>query len=548
MATTLHATGVTLSFGAKVVLDAVELTVSPRMRLGVLGPNGAGKSTLLGVLSGRLVPELGVVSTSPLATIGELRQEHERIEGETVAGYLGRRTGVAAAERDFTEATNALSTGAPGADDRYATALERWLSLGAADFEPRAEAMVTELGLDPALLGASMVALSGGQAAKVALAGILLSRFEVLLLDEPTNDLDFEGLAQLEHFVTSHDGPLVVVSHDRAFLDKVVTDVAELDAHTHRLATYAGGWASFVEERAVARRHAEDDYAVFEDRKKTLSARAQRERQWATVGVAKEKKAPKDNDKNLKAAHIERTEQLASRSRRTERALERLEVVEKPFEDWELRFSIAVAPRAGAVVARLDAAVVERPSFTLGPVSLVVGWGEKIGIVGPNGAGKSTLLNALLGRVPLVRGSTWLGPATVIGEIDQARAEFSGEASIARVFCAATGLEVAEARTTLAKFGLYADHVTRPASSASPGERTRAALALLQARGVNTLVLDEPTNHLDLAAIEQLELALEAFPGTVLLVTHDRRLLEAVTLTRILTVDAGKVHEGALDG
>jgi ATPase subunit of ABC transporter with duplicated ATPase domains len=195
------------------------------------------------------------------------------------------------------------------------------------------------------------------------------------------------------------------------------------------------------------------------------------------------------------------------------------------------------------VVARLDGAVAQRGGFRLGPVTVEIGWGEKVGIVGPNGAGKTTLLAALLGRLPLDDGTQWLGPGVVVGEVDQARAQFGGSGSLVDAFVAASGATLSEARSVLAKFGLGAAHVTRSARSLSPGERTRAALALLQTAGVNTLVLDEPTNHLDVPAIEQLEAALDAFPGTVLLVTHDRRLLEAVSLTRVLRVEGGTVRD-----
>ena len=206
--------------------------------------------------------------------------------------------------------------------------------------------------------------------------------------------------------------------------------------------------------------------------------------------------------------------------------------------------TIAAAPRAGAVVATLRDAVVRRGAFTLGPVDLQVDWGDRVAITGPNGSGKTTLLGALLGRVPLDSGSASLGPAVRLGEVDQARGLFVGERRLLDAFAAEVpDRPTAEVRTLLAKFGLTAEHVLRPATSLSPGERTRAALALLQARGVNVLVLDEPTNHLDLPAIEQLESALAAYPGTLLLVTHDRRMLDAVATTRRIAVDAGRVTE-----
>jgi ATPase subunit of ABC transporter with duplicated ATPase domains len=205
---------------------------------------------------------------------------------------------------------------------------------------------------------------------------------------------------------------------------------------------------------------------------------------------------------------------------------------------------IAAAPRGGAVVAALRGAVVRRGGFTLGPVDLQIDWADRVALTGANGSGKTTLLAALLGRLPLDAGTSSLGPGVVVGEVDQARQLFGGVRPFAETFRdAVPDLPPAEVRTLLAKFGLGAEHVLRSAGSLSPGERTRAALALLQARGVNLLVLDEPTNHLDLPAIEQLESALDAYPGTLLLVTHDRRMLDAVHTTRHLHVDAGTVTE-----
>jgi ATPase subunit of ABC transporter with duplicated ATPase domains len=217
-------------------------------------------------------------------------------------------------------------------------------------------------------------------------------------------------------------------------------------------------------------------------------------------------------------------------------------VVEEPRKEWELRMEIAAAPRAGAVVASLRDAVVRRGDFTLGPVTLQIDWADRVAITGANGSGKSTLLAAILGQVELSQGSAGLGPGVVVGEIDQARGLFVGDLPLMTAFGSAVPeMSDADVRTLLAKFGLKAAHVLRPAATLSPGERTRAALALLQARGVNLLVLDEPTNHLDLTAIEQLESALSSYSGTLLLVTHDRRMLAAVHTTRHLEVTGGKV-------
>jgi ATPase subunit of ABC transporter with duplicated ATPase domains len=299
-----------------------------------------------------------------------------------------------------------------------------------------------------------------------------------------------------------------------------------------------------LQEREVARRHAREAYEDYAETRSHLLARARTQRAWMEKGVRNARRKATDNDKFIPAFRAETAEKQAAKARQTERMIERLDVVEEPRKEWQLQMSIAAAPRAGAVVSTLRGAVVQRGTFTLGPVDVQIDWADRVAVTGPNGGGKSTLLGAMLGRIPLAAGSSSLGPGVVVGEIDQARDAFVGDESFLDAFrTAVPDLPPAEVRTLLAKFALGAHAVGRPAASLSPGERTRAALALLQARGVNLLVLDEPTNHLDLAAIEQLESALTSYEGTLLLVTHDRRMLEAVHTTRRLVVRDGTVTE-----
>nr|WP_211661544.1 ABC-F family ATP-binding cassette domain-containing protein [Modestobacter muralis] len=530
--------------GARVLFADLDLVVAPGDVVGLVGVNGAGKSTLLKTLAGVLPAEAGeIVLSPPSASVGYLPQEHERLPGETVLDALARRTGVADAQRVMDDALEALTAGEDGADDAYADALERWLALGGADLAERSAEVVAEVapgvGLDAAMTG-----LSGGQAARVGLASLLLSRYDVLLLDEPTNDLDLAGLEQLERFVTRLRTGVVLVSHDREFLARTVTRVVELDLAQQLVRVHDGGYEAYLVEREVARRHAREEFEEFADTKASLEARGQMQRNWMAKGVRDSIKKSKDGDKHIKAANRASSEKQAAKAKQTERRIERLEVVEEPRKEWELRMEIAPAPRSGTVVATLNGAVVRRGSFTLGPLDLQVAWGDRVAITGANGSGKSTLLGALLGRVPLAEGTATLGSGVRLGEVDQVRGLFLGEEPLASAFGAEVpDLPDAEVRTLLAKFGLRADHVLRPAGTLSPGERTRAALALLQARGVNVLVLDEPTNHLDLAAIEQLEQALADYPGTLLLVTHDRRMLDAVHTTRRFAVAGGRVTE-----
>ncbi|OWV03184.1 heme ABC transporter ATP-binding protein [Micromonospora wenchangensis] len=544
MSATMIAKGLAAGHGERMLFSDLDLVVAPDDVVGLVGVNGAGKSTLLRTLAGVQPVEEGSVTLSPPgASVGYLPQETERRAGETVRDFLARRTGVTGARAALDAATEALTAGTAGADDAYAGALERWLDLGGADLDERAEQVAAELGLTVDL-DHPMTGLSGGQAARAGLASLLLSRYDVFLLDEPTNDLDLAGLDRLERFVTGLRAGTVLVSHDREFLTRTVTRVLELDLAQQQVRHYGGGYGAYLEEREVARRHARADFEEYAETRAALEARARTQRAWMEKGVKNARRKATDNDKIGRKFRTEATEKQAAKAKQTERLIERLDVVEEPRKEWELRMEIAAAPRAGAVVASLRDAVVRRGDFTLGPVNLQVDWADRVAITGANGSGKTTLLGALLGRLPLDAGHAALGPGVVVGEVDQARGLFLGDQPLLEAFRAAVPEKApADVRTLLAKFGLRAAHVLRPAVTLSPGERTRAALALLQGRGVNLLVLDEPTNHLDLPAIEQLESALAGYPGTLLLVTHDRRMLEAVSVDRRLRVADGRIAE-----
>ncbi|QIS01757.1 ATP-binding cassette domain-containing protein [Nocardia brasiliensis] len=552
MSTTLHARGLAAGHGERTLFEDLDLTLAPGDVIGLVGVNGAGKSTLLRMLAERHAPTGSITVSPPDATIGHLAQEPERVPGETVRQFLGRRTGVTAAQLTMDEAAERLADGGDDAATAYSDALERWLALGGADLEQRAEEVAADLGLTDSLvngLETPMTGLSGGQAARAGLASVLLSRFDILLLDEPTNDLDLDGLARLEQFVAGVRVPLMVISHDREFLARTVNRVLELDLAQQQVDTYDGGYEAYLTEREIARRHARETYDEYADTKAGLEARAQMQRNWLEHGVRNARRKARDpkkvdSDKAGRKMRAESTEKQAAKARQTQRRIERLDVVEEPRKEWELRMSIATAPRSGSVVATMSEATLTRGDFTLGPVSTQVDWADRIVLTGANGSGKSTLLALLLGKIQPDNGTAALGSGVEIGEVDQARGLFRGTTSLADTFGAQMpDWPDAEVRTLLAKFGLRGAHALRPCETLSPGERTRAALALLQARGVNLLVLDEPTNHLDLPAIEQLEQAVESFTGTLLLVTHDRRMLDTIRATRRWHLDSGKLTE-----
>ncbi|MCY1656764.1 ABC-F family ATP-binding cassette domain-containing protein [Dietzia sp. SL131] len=551
MTATLTARGFGATRGARTLFDGLDLVVEPGDVWGLTGPNGAGKSTLLHALAGDPVAEMtGQLTLSPPdATVGLLRQEVERDDDEVVRDFLHRVTGVA----DALERMNALAgqmADSDSAADAYGDALERWLALGGGDLDERIPVTAARLGLDDTVPDLPMSALSGGQAARVNLGAVLLSQYDILLLDEPTNDLDLAGLAVLEDFMQAERRPMVVVSHDREFLARCVTGIVELDSAQQQIAVFDGGYEAYLAERALARQRARDAYEEYAGRVDQLKDRVQTQKSWLDKGVRNtmRKTGGKDaeRDKHIRNRAGQRSEKQAAKISQSERAMERLEVVAEPRKEWELQMEIATAPRSGSVVAVLAEAVVRRGDFVLGPVTLQIDAGDRILISGSNGSGKTTLLAAITGERSVDSGRATVGSGVQPGTVDQARTEFGGPDPLLDTFCVAAdsaGLDPTEARTLLAKFGLGGEHVARACASLSPGERTRAALALLQQRGVNLLVLDEPTNHLDLPAIEQLEQAVDAFGGTVLLITHDRRMWDAFRATRELLVDAGSVRE-----
>ena len=524
MTGSLAARDVSKSFGAVQVLEHVSLVVSAGDRVGIVGPNGIGKSTLLRLLAGLEQPDRGTVVRSGAA--GYLPQEPE-IEAEaTVLESLARRAGVAAAAAEMDAVAGRLAA-EPRLATAHAEALDRFLALGGADFAARAGVTLADVGLAGAA-GERVRLLSGGEAARVSLAAILLARFDVFLLDEPTNNLDFAGLERLERFLSGLAGGVVLVSHDRAFLDRAVTRVVEIEAETRRVHEYAGTWSDYEAARERARAEHERTYAHYMERRGGAEQLLGERRSQAQALGGARKLARQTGGSDRRA-----TNALRSKVAQARRHLEQLEQVDKPWSPWRLALSFAKPPSAGAIAA-LHGAVVERGGFRLGPIDLELRFGDRVAVVGPNGSGKTTLLRALTGELPLASGNRGAGRATVFGQLEQGRSRFTG--ILLADFAAQSDLTPAAARTLLAKFALGADDVTRPATTLSPGERTRATLALFAARGVNCLLLDEPTNHLDLEAIEELERALETYEGALVVVSHDRRFLDRLATARTIAL------------
>ena len=443
--------GVTKSHGAQVVLEDASLEVGPRARIGLVGPNGVGKSTVLRLLAGEEAPDRGVVALDPpTLTVAHLPQEAEALPGETLHERLARRTGVAAAEHELQAAAAALST----VDDARVDSTQsvvRPLRPGAlavhgdrgADFDARGASVCAELGLGTAL-DRRFTALSGGEAARASLAAVLLAQADLLLLDEPTNDLDADGLARLTRFVVSYRGALVLVSHDRAFLDATVHRIAEIDPRAHRIVDWSGGWADYVRRRDEARRAAYARFADVQERRRELTTllstrRTEARGQGAGLG---EKSGGADR---------RGTNALRTKVRQSQRLLERNPLPEKPFEPWELRLELRSTGRLPSTVARLSGAVVERGSLSPRALDLELHPGERVAVTGANGTGKTTLLRALLGELELSAGTRQLGRGVVLGVIGQERVAYTSAETLLDAFGRRTAARVGRRQDTARK-------------------------------------------------------------------------------------------------
>jgi len=522
----LDAQGVTQSFGARTVLDSVGLQVHDGDRIALVGRNGSGKSTLLRILSGEEAADGGTVARhGSVAYLPQLVAAPALSAREAIL----ERIGVAGATTEVDRRLKALEGGDLDAIDAHADALDRWVALGGEDAEARLSGAASELGLPAELLDRPLSQLSGGQASRAGLAAVRVARCDVLLLDEPTNHLDTDGLARLRSLLDEHAGAVVLVSHDRSLLADFADSIVELDEG--KATRCSGGWETFQRERADARARASREYeqAVAERDRLTAVDREIRRRAAASASRVDSRRSP-DGDKHAKEYVRSRADGMRHRAARLATRREQVEVPDKPIEPARLALELSAAERRGGAALFLEGAELRRGDWRLGPLDLTVSYGDRLRLAGPNGAGKSTVLAALEGTLPLTAGRRRVAPGAVVATLGQDREAMDGEHTATAVMRAATGLDETEARTALAAFALTAEEVERPASTLSPGERTRAELALAAHRRATCLLLDEPTNHLDIESLEVLEAAVADWPGALVVATHDAAFAAALRL------------------
>jgi ATP-binding cassette subfamily F protein 3 len=594
----LHVSGLRKHYGAATILSDVTFLLNDGEHVGLIGPNGAGKSTILRCIVGLEQPDGGSITRTPAdLRIGYLAQALDAQAGASVAQVL------ASAQADFAEAEAALQRAAEAlsapadldaAMAAYDAALARFEALGGYEREHRAASVLEGLGLGEIDPGLPAAVLSGGQKTRLGLATLLLREPDLLLLDEPTNHLDVEALEWLEEFVRAYPRAVLVVSHDRTFLDRTVARVLYLDPERRSVRSYTGGYSDFAEARAQERAlHLAtwQDQQLYIQQVRADIARVRGRAQSIQNGPKRHRDYY--GRVSAKVARLGR-----ARERKLERYLDSDERVEKPRQHWSLKLDFGPPPPGGRAVLRLEelafgytaqgpttndqrptgldrgraaenqaprtedqrttsVLAVDRSSFVVGrspetdaerssllleDISFEVAYGERIALVGPNGAGKTTLLRLISGQLAPARGELRLGANVRPGVLAQEHETLDLRRSVLDTVLAARPMSQTEARNFLHFFLFAGDQAFQPVGACSLGERSRLQLALLVLRGCNLLLLDEPLNHLDIEGREHFEQALDAFEGTVIAVAHDRAFVASFA-DRILEVRSGRVRE-----
>ncbi len=537
----LQVRDITKWFGDVKVLDRINFTLNRGDRAGLIGPNGCGKTTLLKIIAGQLAADRGSVQLLPAsARLGYLPQALDFPEGVVVGDVLRSALG----EREAAEARLArLSEQVAAAHGEalaaalaeYDRALAEFQVLGGAGRAADADAVLAGLGMPDVEQTRPVARLSGGQKTRLGLARLLLADPDLLVLDEPTNHLDIVALDWLEEYLAGYRGAILIVSHDRAFLDRTVTRILALDDVTHTLREYAGGYSDYAQatDRALAKQWA--TYTEQQERVRKLQSSIRQ-----LSGQAR-----RIEGETIHFYWRRVAKDLARRAvvqkARLERMLASEEMVDKPGLTWKMKLEFADTPRSGQDVLLVDQLSVGYGGrAVLQDVTLHLSYGERAVLIGPNGAGKTTLLRCITGQLRPWAGALRLGRGVRLGYMAQEGETLDLAATPLALIRGAAPLDETEARSFLHYFLFTGDEVFVPTGRLSWGERSRLALALLAVRGCNFLLLDEPINHLDIASRESFERAMARFEGTVLAVVHDRYFIERLATT-IWTLEDGRI-------
>jgi len=516
------------NFGIQPILQNINFNISAGERIGLIGANGSGKTTLMRILAGFEKTDSGdVASTRPNLRVGYLAQGMDFTPEQTILSALGLDPAAQtdpAAEVESLAIALSQTPNDPDLQQQYDSALTR---LSTINSQP--ENILTALSLDHFPLDTPISHLSGGQKTRLMLAKVLLEEPHLLLLDEPTNHLDIEMLEWLEDWLNQFQGAVLIVSHDRVFLDHTVTSILELDAVTHSIKTYDGNYSDYLEQKIAEGEKQAQAYQDQQDQIAQLRVAAGHVR-----SLTKMRKGGKADggDKFAKGFFGNRaTKNVAGRAKHIEARIEHIlteEKVEKPRASWQMKLDFGAPDHQSKDVLVTESLsigyTIENPLLT--NLNVFIRAGQRVVLTGPNGAGKTSFIRTVIGKIPPLAGSFRLGGATKLGYMAQEQELLNPNLSALQIIQAVAPLNETDTRNFLHYFLFKGDIALRPARELSFGERARLQLATLVAQGCTFLILDEPINHLDIPSRERFEEALENFKGTILAVVHDRSFIE----------------------
>lgn len=525
-------------FGTRTVFAGVSGGLLPGEKVGLVGPNGVGKSTFLHVLCGKVPTEDGTVLWDRTVTserVGLLTQQTEWGSGESVKGYVrAGKVGLLSLGKDLNEIEGLLSVGIISREieellERYGELQERYESLGGYSVEAEVERVLREVGLPDAVWEQEVASLSGGQKTRAQLARLLLQEPEVLLLDEPTNHLDGETIEWLERFVRGYAGTVLAVSHDRVFLDRAVTRILEL--RKDGMGSYPGDYTAYALAKKAERQRHRSLYEKQQAEARHLQESVDRFRLWA-------QRAHGGGDKSG-------AKKMHAKMRHKGRQLEKLQAerVAAPRDQVGMKIGFAGGEAFGNRAFLVEGVAVRFAERTLYEgVTFAVEKGQRVALVGPNGCGKSTLLKVLCGEMEPSEGEVRRSPSVRIGYFGQEVERLDPTRTVLAEVLEIEGLTETDARTILGSFLFRKEEVGKKVGELSQGEKCRVAFVKLMLADVNVLVLDEPTNYLDILSRERMEEVLREYSGTLLVVSHDRRLVERLATQVLVFADGAVTH------